>query len=123
MLLLILLCLSVPPNPPATVARFGTVELADLDRQAVERMTHETAAFHVVLMSAPDNWGTWRCYEMQMKPGLYGTDWFEPGPDEDVTADEPDEMVIRGRLRIIFPGTVELCSNRIDRHPILADVE
>ncbi len=98
----ILLCLSVPPNPPPTVANFKTVELADLDQKAIEHLTHSPETFHVVLTSAADNCGSWRCYELQMKPGLFATVWFMPAEDDDVTADEPEEQVIRGRVYVIW---------------------
>ena len=101
MLLLILFGYLPLSDPPAIVVRTATVELATRDRQAVERMAGEQATFHVVLTSSSDCWGIWRCYEVQMKPGLYGSVWFAPAPDEDVTANEPDELLVRGRIRVM----------------------
>jgi hypothetical protein len=98
MLFFTFLFLSIPPaDPPATVVRSGIVEFDSIDRKAVDRMAGEQATFRVVLISAPDTWNGCRCFEVQMRPGLYGTIWLAPGEEDD----DADELVVNGRIGII----------------------
>jgi hypothetical protein len=32
----------------------------------------DEATFHVVLTRSAETWNDWRCFEAQMKPGLFG---------------------------------------------------
>jgi hypothetical protein len=97
-MLLFILFLSVPPaDPPATVVNTRTVEFDKIDWRSADRMAGNEATFHVVLASASDTWFGCRCFEVEMRRGMCGTIWLEPGEDDD----DADELVITGRITII----------------------